>query len=66
MVNATICPEDKTNADPAGKERINAEEPEIKGCPCGKGYTTPPSTFAAVSVKFWIRHWMNCSGRNKL
>ena len=21
---------------------------------------------AAVSVKFWIRHWMNCSGRNKL
>ena len=38
MVNATICPEDKTNADPAGKERINAEEPEIKGRPCGKGY----------------------------
>lgn len=89
MVNATICPEDKTNADPAGKEHINAEEPEIKGRPCGKdmtqgalaeaagvsrqtinaiekGSTTPPSTFAAVSVKFWIRHWMNCSGRNEL
>ena len=39
MVNATICPEDKTNADPAGKERINAEEPEIKGRPRGKDMT---------------------------
>ena len=34
--------------------------------PLKKGSTTPPSTFAAVSVKFWIRHWMNCSGRNEL
>ena len=29
-------------------------------------YNPTPSTFAAVSVKFWIRHWMNCSGRNEL
>lgn len=46
-------------AEAAGVSRqtINAIE---------KGSTTPPSTFAAVSVKFWIRHWMNCSGRNEL
>ena len=52
---------DMTQADLAAvvgvsRQTINAIE---------KGSTTPPSTFAAVSVKFWIRHWMNCSGRNE-
>ena len=44
-------------AEAAGVSRqtINAIE---------KGEYNP--TINAVSVKFWIRHWMNCSGRNEL
>lgn len=45
-------------AEAAGVSRqtINAIE---------KGSIIPPSICAAVSAKFWGKHWTNCSGRNE-